>query len=175
MLTLLVAAWMALPLYPLNPVEQDTLGYMNLHVTAGMGGPNRLMAVSPEISAKYELALYYPFVIRTSVDYRPGHTRSNTYPEADFHNLTWAIGGLYYRGTQKWTGFIGADLIYGKTWLDLSAAAADSVRTNHGIGDMSVRGQFGYRLTLGLRYREHISLEVAISAVSYTHLRAHET
>ena len=112
MLTLLLAAWMAMPMYPLNPTAEDTLNTLNVHVSVGVTSPNRLAAPGPNISAKTELLLKHPWVVRATAEYSYATIESNLYPDGDLHGLTLGVDGLYYRGTEDLTGFIGAGMMY---------------------------------------------------------------
>ena len=87
MLTLLFTCFLTLPLYPLNPVEQDTLAMMNLHVTAGFNAPNRFGSISPELTGKYEMLFKHPFVVRAACDYRYG-TVSSAWQSAQCDRVT---------------------------------------------------------------------------------------
>jgi len=165
MLTLLLAAWMAMPMYPLNPTAEDTLNTLNVHVSVGVTSPNRLAAPGPNVSARTELLLKHPWVVRATAEYSYATIESNLYPDGDLHGLTVGVDGLYYRGTEKMTGFIGAGVMYYHGYISTDGAAADSLYRNHGITDISMSGRFGLRAMVGLRFGHNLSLELGVSEV----------
>ncbi len=168
MLTLLFTCFLTLPLYPLNPVEQDTLAMINLHVTAGFNAPNRFGSISPELTGKYEMLFKHPFVLRAACDYRYGTVSSVLYPHGNLHSVTVSLEGLYYRGTNTLTGYVGLGPLVGFNYLSLSTRSADSLRANLGITGVRIRPSLGYRLTIGLRYHRAYSLELSVSQLRPT-------
>ncbi len=168
MLTLIVAAWMALPLYPLNPPVQDTLGTMNLHLAAGINGPNHLAGPGPYASVKCELLLHHPLVLRGSLDYNYARTGSSLYPDGRLHSATLAAELLVYRGTDQATGYLGAGVVYYRGFLGLDRDAADSIYLSDSITDMELLGKLGLRMMVGLRLSRDISIELGVTEVRPT-------
>ncbi len=163
---LVLTSWLCLPLFPLNPVAQDTLPPFSAHVSAGIGSPNRLTGPTAELTAKYEVLLFHPLVARTAIDYRIGKVTSKLYPKGILQGATLSLEFFAYRGTRRLTGYLGLGVVYAYHSYSLSKAAADSLRTNHLISDIDVIPTFGYRLTLGLRFHRSVSLEIGITEVS---------
>ena len=163
MYTFLLVSWLCLPLAPLNPLEQDTLASVNLHFSAGMSGPNGIISFGPEISTKYEVLVVHPLVLRGALDYRYGKMKSNLYPKGDIHTTTFAIEALYYHGTNYMTAYVGLGAVYAFNWFSPSATTSDSLWINERITDIDLAQQFGYRITLGLRYLRSYSVEIGIT------------
>ena len=161
--SMLLATWLCLPLAPLNPLEQDTLASINLHFSAGVSSPNGIVSVGPELSARYEMLLVHPLILRGAVDYRYGKLRSSLYPRGDIHTTTLALEALYYRGTDRLTACVGMGAVYALNWFSPSGAASDSLWINESITDVDLAQQFGYRIILGLRFNRSYSLEIAVT------------
>lgn len=162
---LLLTAMLGLPLYPLNPIEQDTISLMNLHLTAGIDGPNAVVSAGPQLTAKYEWVVEHPFIVRVAFDCRAGQTHSILYPSGNLRNGTISVEGLYYRGTDRLTGYIGAGVVYAMYSFSASDGAADSLKTELGVANIAVSDVFGYRITAGLRIHKSYSIEVGITEV----------
>ncbi len=166
MLTALLITWLtAAPLYPLNPVEQDTVNYMNLHFTAGLCGPNHISSAGPIVSVKYEYLLHHPFIVRSSFEYGFSRMQTRLYPKGDFHNTTYAADFLYYRGTNRLTGYLGLGFVFSKNYLQLDKEVADSLWRTEYVTAVSMPLHIGYRLTFGLRMNQFFSIEVIITDV----------
>ncbi len=161
--SLLLAAWLSLPAYPLNPVAQDTIDLINMHFTVGISGPSNVLSSGPEITSKYELRLVHPVVVRAAVDYRLGKVNSVLFPAGEIHTGTFSADVLYYRGTSKLTGYLGIGAIYSVYRYGLTPSAADSLRKNDQVQEVSIMPTFGMRLTMGLRFNRNISLELGIT------------
>lgn len=165
MLALLMAAMMSLPLYPLNPVEEDTLATINAHLSMGFRAPTDVVSAGPEVSAKYELLVMHPVVMRTSVDYGYGELSSKQYPRGPLHSASVALEGFYYRGTDELTGYIGAGVLFSYYSFSPNSYASDSLRSNFGIRDVSIGSAPGFRITLGLRYESVYAMEFTVTEV----------
>ena len=165
MLPIVFAAFMSLPVYPLNPTVQDTLEVMNLHITAGIDGPNGVISLGPDFSVKYEMLLFHPFVFRPTVDIQYGAVNTATFPDGKLTTLTLAAEMLAYRGTDQLTGYLGTGLTYSSFNFSPSDEAADSLYENRGVTKVNVNSTLGYRLTLGLRYKKSYSVEFGITEV----------
>ena len=163
MLAYLLAGWLCLPLAPLNPLEQDTLASMNLHVTAGVASPNGVVSAGPAASVKYEMLVVHPFVLRGGVDFRYGKTVSPLFPRGRLFSGTFSLEGFYYRGTDHLLGYIGLGAIYALHSFSSDPTTADSLRAFESVSSVGIRPRLGYRLTLGLRFKKSYSLEVAIT------------
>jgi len=162
---LILSSLLSLPVFPLNPTYDDTLNLMNFHFTAGVSTPSELVSVGPEFSIKYEYMLTHPFVLRTGLDYRYGRLNGLKYPDGDFHGFTSALELLYYRGSQKMKGIIGAGILYNFNILDIDHGAADSILTSKQKNSVSLDNKFGYRLIFGLRRSQNWSFELRISDI----------
>jgi len=173
---LLFATLVSLPIYPLNPVQQDTIGFMNLHVTAGFNGPSSIVSAGPELTVKYEWVVAHPFIVRSAFDYRYGAVTANHYPDGSLHRGTFSAEGIYYRGTAKYTGYVGLGLVWSVFSYQLSGAAEDSLSTNCGISDVSITGTPGYRITAGLRVHRSYSVEIGLTDTrpDYTYIVRHD-
>lgn len=165
MLTLILTSLLSLPLYPLNPVDQDTLAAANLHFTLGVSGPNAIVSSGPELSLKYEMLIDHPFVVRAAADYRFGSVTTRLFPNGQMHTGTASVEGFVYRGTDKLTGYMGAGVVYSYNYFKLKSAAADSLVTNHGITDVRIKNTFGYRFTLGMRIQRSYAIEFAVTEI----------
>jgi len=165
MYTLLMAGWLCLPAFPLNPVAQDTIASVNVHFTIGLRGPNNFVSSGPELTSKYEIRLIHPLIVRAAFDYRFGKVNSVLFPHGRLHTATVSVDLLYYRGTNKLTGYLGLGVVYAFHHYTLSHNAADSLLKNHQVRDVSVKPNFGFRITMGLRFHRNISLEIGITEI----------
>ena len=163
MTPLLFAALLGLPLYPLNPVEEDTISFTNLHITAGLNGPGAVVSTGPDLTAKYEMVVYHPVIVRAAVDYRYGSVSSNVYPDGDLHRVSFSIEGIYYRGTDELTGYVGLGLLWSVNSFTLADNEVDSLFNYHGITDVAMNNPIGYRITAGLRLHRVYSIEVSLT------------
>lgn len=162
MTALLFATLISLPVYPLNPSKVDTLSNVNLHFTAGLNGPGSVVSTGPELTAKYEMTIVYPFVGRAAVDYRYGKVNSVVYPDGALHRTTFSLEALYYRGTDKMTGYVGGGIVYSINSFSLGDDA-DSLYSNFGITDVEMNSVLGYRITVGLRIHRVYSIEIGMT------------
>ena len=163
MLELLLAGWLALPIAPLNPIKQDTLDILALHFTAGAHAANSTTQTGPDLSAKLEMLTVHPIVVRGFADYRFGQIKNKSFPNADLHQGTIGAEAVYYRGTNRLTGYLGFGVLYGFGELDPTERVADSLLRTQQIDDIDYGADFGYRITLGLRFQEKYSLEIAVT------------
>ena len=172
MFTLILTAWLSLPLAPLNPVEQDTVSAMNLHFNAGIGTPNRIMSSGPVLSTKWEMLAIHPVIIRGTLDYRLGDFRNRALEHIEdidkydgkIHQLTLASDVLYYRGTDKLTGYLGLGMLFTYAYIRPTSASKELLALNN-ISEITIKPKPGYRLILGLRYLRVYSLEISITEV----------
>ena len=162
---LMMAAWLALPIAPLNPVEQDTLASMNLHIAASVTVPNGIVSAGPELSARYEMLVIHPFVVRGGVDLKYCQVTSSLFPRGNLLSLPLSADAIYYRGTDHLTGYLGFGAIYAINSFSPSQATIDSLMQASSFSDVDLRNEWGYRLTLGLRYKRCYSLEISISEI----------
>jgi len=164
---LLLTTLLALPMYPVNPVKQDTLNIMNLHFSVGATAPNGLVQTGIEFSTKYEFLAAHPVMLRLAVDYRLSEVKHVRYPAGLIYGPLFSLEALYYRGTNKLTGFVGGGAVLAMYDHHTSRAAADSLKLaeNGGISDVGLDRTNGYRLTFGLRFQRTYSLEVSITDV----------
>ena len=163
---LLLVTLLSLPLYPVNPIQQDTLATMNVHVTAGVTAPNGVLNTGFEVSSNLEMLVVHPFVIRGSLDYRYGKTMARRYPDGVVHGTTASIEAVVYRGTNQMTGFVGLGAVYSKYFMHLSQPAADSLMTHEDIYGVYVEPALGYRFMAGLRLRSAFSIELSVTSIS---------
>ncbi|NOY89512.1 MAG: hypothetical protein GXO93_09050 [FCB group bacterium] len=163
MYIILLATLLSLPLYPLNPTTQDTINYMNLHITAGIDSPSGVVSMGPEVSIKYEMVLQHPFIFRTAFDYRYGTINNRVYPKGKLQRIILSTEALYYRGTNKLTGYLGGGIVYAMDFFNLSDHAGDSLFEKEQVTDVSIDNVPGYRITTGLRIHKVYSIEVNIT------------
>jgi hypothetical protein len=163
MYVLILSTLLSLPLYPLNPTAQDTINVMNLHVTAGYIGRGENVSAGPEMTLKYEMMIQYPFILRTALEYRYGTIIADHLPHGRISRLLIAPEFIYYRGTDRLTGYLGGGPVYSFEFYRMNASTADSLQNNLGVSDVSVSDVFGYRITLGLRLHRIYSLEIGIT------------
>ncbi|UCG60884.1 MAG: hypothetical protein JSV52_11200 [Candidatus Zixiibacteriota bacterium] len=173
MTALLFATLLSLPIYPLNPVLEDTVNNVNLHLTAGFNGPGSVVSTGPELTVKYEWMVHHPFIVRAAFDYRYGTVRSVVYPDGDLHRGQLSLEVLYYRGTKKLMGYIGAGAVYSLNKFSLADTDTDSLYTNYEITDVNISNVPGYRITVGLRIHSVYSIEIGLTDTrpSYVYTR----
>ena len=157
-----MASWLCLPIAPLNPVEEDTLAAMNLHIAAGVSNPNGIVSVGPNLSTRWEMLAIHPLMVRGTADLTYGRMNSNLFPKGHLYAATFGTDLVYYRGTDRLTGYIGLGVVYGLHHFRMFDETADSLFVNELVTEVDLQQQFGYRLTLGLRYHKSYSIEVAI-------------
>lgn len=174
MLEMLLAGWLCLPLAPLNPVQQDTLDVMALQLLAGAHTGNEIVHTGPTIGMKYEVLPVHPLVLRSGIEYRFGQVRGINLPAGDIHELYASADLIYYRGTNRLTGYIGVGLLMGFASFDPLESVLDSLRgLDWGLDptdeirrlDVDVESEWGYRITLGLRFHEQVSFEINITEI----------
>ena len=173
MFTLIMSAWLMLPMAPINPIEQDTLSAINLHITAGMSGSGGNISPGPEISAKWEMLAIHPILIRSSIDYRYGEFSDRFFEyqqnigkfKGQLHQFNISTDFIYYRGTDYMTGYIGLGPILTLGDIKPTVASLDDFREMYDYVDFSLKPKVGYRITLGLRYQQVYSLELVITEV----------
>ncbi|MFH1686825.1 MAG: hypothetical protein ABIE70_04810 [bacterium] len=163
---LLLATLLSMPLYPVNPIQQDTVAMLNAHITAGVSAPDGIISTGFEATSKIEMMLIHPVVVRAGLDYRAGSLRARRYPEGTLHGPTFSVEALYYRGTNRLTGFVGGGVVLTKYFVHLSGSAADSLMANHQIYGMYVEPKLGYRFSAGLRIRGAMSIEIGLTSVT---------
>ena len=103
--------------------------------------------------------------MRAAFDYGRAGIGGNGFPDGNLDAVTLSLEGLYYRGTDKLTGYIGAGILYDKRFLRLSDTAEDSLWSEERISDYKLLGHLGLRVTLGLRFGRDLSLELAVSEI----------
>lgn len=160
---LLLAGWLCLPIAPLNPVAQDTLDNLAFHVTAGVNTSNGIIGTGPDITTKFELLAQHPVMLRGGIDLRLGAVNSKIYPEGDFYQGLLILEGIYYRGTNHLTGYLGLGMAWGFGHFEPTTATLDELYRQDYTTDIDVNPDLGYRITLGLRYHEKYSIEIAIT------------
>ena len=163
MLATLLATWLLTPIAPLNPIEQDTLPSIALHLSAGMSVPNGVMAAGPELSASYELRVTHPVVIRFGLELQRHTLSSSLFPRGNKTSINLSVGTIYYRGTNRMTGYIGVGAVYGINFFDPTTRTLDSLNLLEGVTEISMDRKLGYRLTLGLRIRKKYSFEINVT------------
>lgn len=168
MLPLILATIMSLPIYPLNPTDQDTLAAQAIHFSLGVTGPSQTITAGPEFSLKYERLFDHPFLYRLSYDYRYGHMSSNVLPDGKIHRHTLGADWVYYRGTHKNTAYIGFGMVAGFASFKEDKETYDELNLPPGSSEVDIKWALGYRLTLGLRMNSVYSLEVVITEISPT-------
>jgi hypothetical protein len=183
MYALLLSAWLCLPLAPINPVKQDTVSAMNLHFTAGISSPTSILSSGPVFSAKWEMLAIHPLIVRSAIDYQYGNFKNRTFRmfkdideiKGNLHQFTISTDALYYRGTDQLTGYLGLGAIYTFGDLNFSSETMSLLRDNYDVTKVSLKSQFGYRLTLGLRYQKVYSLEIAILEIEPNYIVTYNT
>jgi len=165
MYSLVLSTLLSLPLYPLNPVAQDTLNTVNLHLTAGFNSPNSIVQSGPEFTAKTEWLVSHPFVVRGALEYKYARVSSSQYPEGNIGTITISSDVLYYRGTDQLTGYLGVGPVYVVSNYSPSDKSEKLTFKGDILTDALIKDSFGYRLTLGLRFHKFYSLELAATEV----------
>ncbi len=165
MYTLIITALASLPIYPLNPTQNDTINVMNLQFTAGVVSPSELISIGPEFTLKYEFLFSHPFVLRTGFDYRYGRMNQLKYPKGDYYGYTFSGECLYYKGSHETKGFIGAGVVYNYSGVSPDDPVADSIMTLRQISDISIDKKLGYRIILGLRRFNLWAFEIRLTDI----------
>ena len=163
MTALIFATLLSLPMYPLNPTGEDTVSFMNVHVTAGLNGPGAVVSTGPEFTIKYEMTLYHPLILRAAFDYRYGSISSSVYPDGDVHRGLLSAEALYYRGANGLTGYVGVGLVWAMNNFSIDQSEMDSLFTNYGYTSVKMQDVPGYRLTAGLRIHKTYSIEIGLT------------
>lgn len=159
---LVMTSWLCLPIAPLNPVDEDTLASVNLHVTVGLSNPNGVVSVGPLVSIKYELLAIHPLMIRGTADFTYGQITSPLFPTGHLYTTMFGIDAIYYRGTNHLTGYIGFGVVYALHNFRAFNDTADSLFATEKVTTVDVEQQPGYRLTLGIRYHRTYSFEIGV-------------
>ena len=165
MYSLILTSLLSLPVFPLNPIDRDTLNSSNFHITAGVSSPSDLASGGPEVILKYELLLYHPVILRTGVEYNRGRTNKISFPKGDFHGITTSAEILYYRGTDHLMGFVGMGVVYNQSYLNMDGDVADSLLAAENISDVYLQGNAGYRFIFGLRKSRLWSFEIRMTDI----------
>ena len=154
---------MALPIYPLNPVAEDTINTLNAHIALGYAAPNGVVNGGPELSTHLELSFGHPFFVRASADFRSGSVSTRPWPEGSLFSTTFSTDVLYYRGTNRLTAYLGAGVIYALNSFDAYSHILDSLYTLDGITDVRYENSAGFRITVGIRFRKVYCFEMAFT------------
>ena len=170
MITAIIATWFLAPIAPLNPIGQDTLPSISVHIAAGVSIPNGVISSGQELFGNYEMRVIHPFVVRLGVALQHKSLTSKAYPKGDINNIDLSIGGIYYRGTNNLMGYLGVSAIYGINFFEPSSRSIDSLNVTEGVTDMSMGRKLGFGVTLGLRIKKVYSFEVNITEM-YPSLR----
>ena len=136
-----------------------------MHISVGVTAPNGLVKTGLDFSTRYEFRATHPVVLRTTMDYRLSRVDHVRYPTGTIFGPLFSLEALYYRGTNRMTGYIGGGVVLAMYSHATSQSESDSLRTFHGITDVSLNRAKGYRLTFGLRFHRTTSLEVSITDV----------
>jgi hypothetical protein len=88
---------------------------------------------------------------------------SIVYPDGDLHRVSFSVEGIYYRGTDKLTGYVGLGLVWSINSFTLADNEVDSLFNFHGITDVDMNNPIGYRITAGLRLQKVYSIEVSMT------------
>ena len=165
MYALVLTTLLSLPMYPINPVKQDTVDMMNMHFSIGITAPNGLVKTGVEFSSKYEFLIVHPLVLRVAADFRISRVSHVRHPNGTVFGPLLSLEALYYRGTNRLTGFIGGGAVLALYDHSTSQSVADSLELHYNITDVGFKRVNGYRLTFGLRFHRTYSLEVSITDV----------
>jgi hypothetical protein len=161
--TLLLTAWLCLPIAPLNPTEQDTLPELAFHATLGFANANGIVSLGPHASVRLETLVIHPLVVRAGIEYRYGTFVSHLFPRGDLNMMSVSSDVLYYRGTNHLTGYLGLGIFYAASGFSANPGTRDSLRMHEAITGITIEPQLGYRFTMGLRVNRRMSIEIAVS------------
>ena len=165
MYALIITALAGLPIFPLNPTQNDTVNIVNLHFTAGVVSPSELISAGPELTIKYELLFSHPFVVRTGLDYRYGRMNQLKYPKGGYHGFTFSAECLHYRGSHKMKGFAGAGVVYNYSRVSPDNPESDSIMVLQNISGVTIDKRLGYRIIFGLRRFDLWSFELRVTDI----------
>jgi hypothetical protein len=160
--TLLMTSWLCLPMAPLNPVEEDTLSSISLHVAVGATNPTGILTAGPLLAARYEVLALHRFMVRGTIDVKYGRVTSGQFPNGHLYSTMIGVDAIYYRGTNHLTAYMGMGPVIAMHHFKWFDETADSLFAAEQVTDLDVQTQFGYRLTFGLRYHTRYSLELAL-------------
>lgn len=169
MWTALMTTWLALPIAPLNPIEQDTVASINLQSTVGIAVPNGIISAGPELAVKYELRMVHHLILRLSAEYRYGELTSRLFPRGSIHSGTFALEGLYYHGTNRLMGYVGFGGVYNLNGYTPWPATWQTLQANN-VTDIWMSQAIGYRVVIGFRWRKQYALEISTTEL-YPKLR----
>jgi len=151
--------------YPLNPVREDTVASGNFHFTAGVNGPNGILGTGLEASLKYELLISHPYILRTAFELGRSKINDKSYPIGDVQAATFAVEGMYYRGTDKMTAFMGIGIVYVVSKMRLGQVDETRNLPVDNFSSIRIKNSFGYRLIVGARLRKAFSIEIGITEI----------
>ncbi len=166
MLAFLAAAWLCMPVVPLNPVEEDTLSDWSVHVTLGLATPNHFIDAAPDLTLKLEKLWTHPLILRAALDYQYGQLNPKYIFDGTSHQFTLSLCALYYRGTDRLTGYLGAGPVLRVGDVGPSVGSSDSLWNYHRINKVDIQPDFGYRIVLGARLKKMLSLELVVTEVT---------
>ncbi len=165
MYALIITALAGLPIFPLNPTQNDSVSTMNVHFTAGVVSPSELISAGPELTVKYELLFSHPFIIRTGLDYRFGRMSQLKYPKGGYHGFTFSAECLHYRGSHKMKGFAGAGVVYNYSRVSPDNPEFDSIMVLQQIDNVRIDKRLGYRIIFGVRRSDLWSIELRVTDI----------
>ncbi|RME23591.1 MAG: hypothetical protein D6800_09625, partial [Candidatus Zixiibacteriota bacterium] len=169
MIHVLLTAWLALPIAPLNPIKEDTVAAANLQLTFGTVTPNGVVSAGPEFTIKYELRYVHHFITRAAVEYHFNELTSRLYPRGNINNFSFAGEGLLYHGTNKLMGFIGFGGVLSVNTFNPWPTTMSTLKSEN-VTDISLRPALGYRFIFGFRWRKKYALEFTVTEL-YSDLR----
>ena len=163
--SLILTLFLLSPVVSKNPVEQDTLAALNIHLAVGIRPANDITKAGPELGAKLEYLLIHPVVIRTSVNYTYSGIADGAYPLGDQTSFDIAAEAFVYRGRRKLTAYLGMGVIYSINGFEADGSYKDTVVYNdesviRDISKIEIEDKYGYRFTLGLRVQEKYAFEL---------------
>jgi hypothetical protein len=160
---MILSTLLALSIYPLNPIPEDTINAVNAHVAIGVVAPNGIIDAVPELSGHLEASVAHPFVVRSSVDFRYSSVATSQWPQGNLFSTTLSTDLLYYRGTDRLTAYFGVGVLYALNSFDVDKKELDSLYALDGITDVRFENNLGIRLTIGMRFRARYSVEIAFT------------
>jgi hypothetical protein len=162
-LTLVLPTILSLAVYPLNPIREDTIQTVNAHIAVGVTAPNGVVDAGPELSARVELSIAHPFIVRSSIDFRAGSVSTNQWPDGYLMSTTFSTDLLYYRGTDQLTAYFGVGVLYSLNAFNVDQSELDSLFAYDAITDVRYENNVGFRISIGLRFQVRYSVEIAFS------------
>jgi hypothetical protein len=103
--------------------------------------------------------LFHPVIIRASANFSSCAVDGNRLPGGQNNAVEFAFEALLYRGTKRFTAYLGGGPIYSTNNFRLSRQLNDSLLAQSAVYKTEIEDKYGFRLTMGFRLAENYSFE----------------